>query len=192
MRHFLPLVLVLATACGGKIAPSTDDTGGISDPGPPSGVTSSPEPLPPPASGPLPGSSPPPKPSTAGYTVHAWGGGLDHVEIFKVDSVANTCVHLELASPERTTTNGAFAELYTPDKWAVLSGERTNDASSCRALAARPAGAPAIGSRGFITLDSFGTNGLPCRVNIHAIVNFQNVKVAERLDADGLSVDGCI
>ena len=191
MRICFPVILVLATSCGGKIAPSTDDTGGTSDRAPSPGVGSSPEPLPPPSSAPIPPSLPP-KPSTAGYTVHAWGGGLDHVEIFKVDFAANTCVHLELASPERPMSNGAFAELVTPDKWAVISAERTNDANSCRPQAARLAGAPAIGSKGFITLDSFGSNGLPCRVDIHATVNFQNVTGAERLDADGLRVDGCI
>ena len=79
MRHSLPLVLVLATACGGKIAPSTEDTGGSYTPGPSSGVGSSPEPLPHTSSGPVPPSLPP-RPSAAGDSVYACAGGLDHVE----------------------------------------------------------------------------------------------------------------
>ena len=191
MRHCLLFVLALATACGGKIAPSTDDTGGTSVPGPSSAVGSSPEPLPPPSSAPIPPSRPPP-PSAAGYSVYAWAGDLDHVEILKADTAANTCVHLFLSSPEKPRSNVTFAELYTPDTWAVTRGERTNSAVNCVAQAPRAEATPATGGKGFITLEGFGPNSLPCRVNIHASVFFENIKVTERLDADNLPVTGCL
>ena len=124
--------------------------------------------------------------------MYAWAGGLDHVEILKADFAANTCVHLYLASPEKPRSNVAFAELYTPDTWAVTSGERTNDAANCTAQAPRTDGIPAVGGKGFITLEGFGPNSLPCRVNVHASVTFENLEVAERLDAEGLSVYGCM
>ena len=121
-------------ACGGKIAPSPDDTGTTFDPGPSSSVTSSPTPLPPP-SGPIPPPSLPPKPSAGMYTAYAWAGGLDHVEIFRADFAANTCVHLHLASPTQPSASGAYAGLKTPATWSVTSGDRTNDASTCKAKA---------------------------------------------------------
>lgn len=195
MRRFVPLVLVvlsaLTTACGGKIAPSTDDTGGTTEPGPPSSVTPSPTQLPPPSSDPLPPPSLPPKPSAGTYTAHAWAGGLDHLEIFKADFAANTCVHLRLASPQPPGSSGAFLGLKTPATWSVTGGDRTNDATTCKATAARPDAVPAIDGKGLITWDS-GTSVLPCSLSIHAALIFDKSKVSEQLDADGIPVDGCM
>ncbi len=181
----------IAVACGGKVGSSIDDTGSSGDPSPSPTPTSSPAPLPPPPSGPGPTPTPlPPKPSAGTYPAYAWGGGLDHVEIFKADFAANSCVHLHLASPGQPSSTGAFAGLKTPATWTVTTGDRSNDAANCKALAPRPAGILAVDGKGLITWDS-NPNPLPCTLNIHASIIFDKLKVAEQLDADNLAVDGC-
>ena len=112
--------------------------------------------------------------------------------VLKADFAANTGVHLYLASFEKLRSNVAFAELSTPDTWAVTSGERTNDAANCTAQRPRTDGIPAVGGKSFLTLEGFGPNSLPYRVNVHASVTFANLEVAERLDAEGLAVYGCM
>lgn len=184
---FLTITSAVVAACGGKIAPFSEGTGSTADPAPASSVTSSPEPLPPTS-----GSAglPPSKPSSATYTAYAWGGGLDHVGIFKTDLAANTCVHVHLTSPHMPAPDRAFANLKAPDTWVVANADRTNDASSCKPSARRD-GMQALDGKGVISWS--GELGvLPCTLSIHADLVFEKLKVTELLDADGVPVDGCL
>ena len=133
----------------------------------------------------------PPKPAAGTYTAHAWAGGLDHLAVFKADFTANTCVHLRLASPQQPSASGALAGLKAPATWSVTGGDRTSDASTCKANAPRPDGIPAVDGKGLVTWDS-GTNVLPCTLSIHAAVFFEKLKLTEQLDADEIPVDGCM
>jgi hypothetical protein len=184
---FTCCVAVASGACGGKIAPSDESVARTEFPSPASSVTSSPDPLPPTSGS---GTLPPSTPSSATYTAYAWAGGLDHVEIFKTDVAANTCVQLHLTSPQKPSPSGAFSSLKTPDTWVVANADRTNDASSCKPGGRRD-GLPAVDGKGVISW-SGELHVLPCTLNVHAALVFEKLQIAEQLDADAVPVQGCM
>lgn len=107
----------------------------------------------------------------AEYSAQLWLGGLDHLIIFKADTVRNVCVRLFADWPMQNAPGFDFA---TPPEWGVSHADITNQASDCTDWQNPPAGdvVGATGGAGILHWEVPQGLWYPCELDIDAELTF--------------------
>jgi hypothetical protein len=129
-----------------------------------------------------------PSAANGGYSAHYWPGGLDHLEIAKVDSARGLCFRLRLDAP--SGANNFLIDVPAP--WTTSIGLVATGGTGCAASMALPASnTRATSGAGSVRWTGYR----PCEIDLDVTLYFAGapagVPAMEVLRASRLPVPGC-
>ncbi len=127
------------------------------------------------------------------YAAYFWAGGLDHIFIYKADTINDHCTTLHLAWP--VDFNPEFA-IEAPGMWGALDAQVTPGTAGC--LAGMPEGDSffALDGSGVVDFEVDAMNICPSTLDVAATLAFAPdddwVPEAVQFAAIDLAVAGCL